>query len=62
MSVKGFFLSLFLVHAWNTMNRLTWNGASWFVSVEFALCLLFPLLLWLANGRIWRGFALIAAG
>ena len=30
--------------------------------MEFALCLLFPLLLWLANGRLWRGFALIAAG
>ena len=41
--MKGFFLSLFLVHAWNTMNRLTWNGVSWFVSVEFALCLMFPL-------------------
>src|SRR6185312_14045493 len=33
-----------------------------FVSVEFALCLLFPLLLWLAEGALWRGFALIAAG
>ena len=39
VSVKGFFLSLFLVHAWNTMDRLTWNGVSWFVSVEWALCL-----------------------
>jgi len=62
VSVKGFFLSLFLVQAWNTMDRLTWNGVSWFVSVEWALCLMFPLLLWLANGRIWRGFLLIAAG
>jgi peptidoglycan/LPS O-acetylase OafA/YrhL len=62
VSVKGFVLSLFLVHGWNTMDRLTWNGVSWFVSVEWALCLMFPLLLWLANGRIWRGFALIVAG
>jgi len=62
VSVKGFFLSLFLVHGWNLMDRLTWNGVSWFVSVEWALCLMFPLLLWLANGRIWRGFLLIAAG
>jgi peptidoglycan/LPS O-acetylase OafA/YrhL len=62
VSAKGFWLSLFLVHAWNTMDRLTWNGASWFVSVEFALCLIFPLLLWLAEGRVWRGFALITAG
>ena len=30
--------------------------------MEFALCLLFPALLWLAAGRAWRGFALIAAG
>ncbi|HEX3753614.1 MAG TPA: acyltransferase family protein, partial [Rhizomicrobium sp.] len=51
-----------LIHAWNTLRTLTWNGASWFVSVEFALCLLFPLLLRLAEGRMWRGFALIAAG
>jgi peptidoglycan/LPS O-acetylase OafA/YrhL len=62
IQVKGFFLSLVLVHAWNTMKTLTWNGASWFVSVEFALCLLFPIFIWLANGGIWRGFALIAAG
>ncbi len=62
MSAMGFLLSVFLVHAWNTMENLTWNGASWFVSVEFALCLMFPLFAWFANGRIWRGFALIAAG
>jgi len=62
VSIKGFWLSLFLVQAWNTMNTLTWNGVSWFVSVEFALCLLFPAFLWLAEGGLWRGFALIAAG
>jgi peptidoglycan/LPS O-acetylase OafA/YrhL len=62
MAPKGFFLSLLLVHAWNTLNTLTWNGASWFVSVEFALCLLFPLFAWLGQGRTWRGFVLIAAG
>lgn len=62
VSVQGFWLSVFLIHAWNTMNSLTWNGVSWFVSVEFALCLVFPALLWLAEGGLWRGFALIAAG
>ena len=62
VSVKGFVLSLFLLHGWNTMDRLTWNGVSWFVSVEWALCLLFPIFLWLAKGGLWRGFALIAAG
>ena len=51
VSPKGFWLSLFLVHAWNTMDTLTWNGVSWFVSVEFALCLVFPALLWLAEGK-----------
>lgn len=62
VSVKGFWLTFFLIHAWNTMDRLTWNGVSWFVSVEFALCLLFPVFLWLAEGRLWRGFALTVAG
>lgn len=62
VSVKGFWLSVLLIHAWNSMNTLTWNGVSWFVSVEFALCLVFPGLLWLAEGGLWRGFALIGAG
>ena len=62
VSVKGFWLSLLLVHAWNMMHTLTWNGVSWFVSVEFALCLVFPLFLWLAEGGLWRGFALIGTG
>jgi peptidoglycan/LPS O-acetylase OafA/YrhL len=55
-------LNLLLVQAWNTLPSLTWNGVAWFVSVEWALCLLFPLFLWLSNGRLWRGFVLIAAG
>ncbi|MEP6830624.1 MAG: acyltransferase [Rhizomicrobium sp.] len=55
-------LNLLLVQAWNLLPSLTWNGVAWFVSVEWALCLLFPLLLWLANGRTWRGPVLIAAG
>jgi peptidoglycan/LPS O-acetylase OafA/YrhL len=62
MSLKGFVLSLILVHAWNSMNTLTWNGASWFVSVEFALCLLFPLFAAAARGGFWRGVFLLAAG
>src|ERR1700712_3899504 len=56
ISVRGFVLSALLVQAWNTMPGLTWNGVSWFVSVELALCLVFPALLWLAEGRVWRGF------
>jgi peptidoglycan/LPS O-acetylase OafA/YrhL len=62
MSVEGFFASLFLVNGWNTLSTLTWNGASWFVSVEFALCLMFPLFIKAQDGRAWRGLALVAAG
>jgi peptidoglycan/LPS O-acetylase OafA/YrhL len=67
VGAEGFWLSLLLVHAWNTMSTLTWNGVSWFVSVEFALCLAFPALLWLAapspdKPKLWRGFALIGGG
>jgi peptidoglycan/LPS O-acetylase OafA/YrhL len=62
VDVKGFFLSLFLVQGWNTLNYLTWNGVAWFVSVEFALCLVFPVFLKLQDGGVWRGFGLIAAG
>ena len=62
MSVTGFFASLFLVHGWNTLSTLTWNGASWFVSVEFALCLLFPLFIRFQQGGAWRGLLLVAAG
>ena len=62
VSAKGFILSLLLVQAWNTMDGLTWNGLSWFVSAEFALCLVFPALLLAARGAAWRGFALIGAG
>jgi peptidoglycan/LPS O-acetylase OafA/YrhL len=62
IDAKGFVLSLLLVQGWNTLNYLTWNGVAWFVSVEFALCLLFPLFLKVQDGRVWRGFVLLAAG
>jgi len=58
----SFLASLFLVQAWNLFPWLTWNGASWFVSVEFLLCLIFPLYLLLARGRWWMGAALIGFG
>ncbi len=35
-----FIANLFLVQAWNIFPYLSWNGAAWFVSVEFLLCLL----------------------
>ena len=57
-----FFANLFLIQAWNTTKTLTWNGVAWFVSVEWALCLMFPVYIWLARGRVWRGVLLILAG
>ena len=62
IDAKGFVLSLFLVQGWNTLPYLTWNGVAWFVSVEFALCLLFPLFLKAQDGGIGRGLTLVAAG
>jgi peptidoglycan/LPS O-acetylase OafA/YrhL len=62
VDAKGFFLSLLLVQGWNTLPYLSWNGVAWFVSVEFALCLLFPLFLKAQDGGLWRGVMLVAAG
>ncbi|MBV9693294.1 MAG: acyltransferase, partial [Alphaproteobacteria bacterium] len=59
---QGFVASLFLVQAWNILPYLTWNGASWFVSIEFLLCLLMPLYRLLAEGGLWRGIAIVTAG
>ena len=59
---EGFVASLFLVHAWNILSYLTWNGASWFVSVEFLLCLLFPVYLYFARGGAFSAVSLIIAG
>ncbi len=58
----SFVANLALVQAWNIYPVLTWNGASWFVSVEFLLCLLFPIYLILSRGRWWMGVAMIGFG
>jgi len=58
----SFIANLFLVQAWNILPYLTWNGASWFVSVEFLLCLLFPLYLALSRGSALMGAILIVVG
>jgi peptidoglycan/LPS O-acetylase OafA/YrhL len=58
----SFAASLFLVQAWNLFPWLTWNGASWFVSVEFFLCLIFPLFVRWTRGGIKRALTLLAAG
>ena len=59
---RAFVASLFLVQAWNMFPYLSWNGASWFVSVEFLLCLLFPVYLLLSRGGWRAALALIAGG
>jgi peptidoglycan/LPS O-acetylase OafA/YrhL len=59
---QTFVANLFLVQAWNIFPYLSWNGASWFVSVEFLLCLLFPLYLFAARGGWLSAIGLIAAG
>ncbi len=59
---QTFIANLFLVQAWNIFPYLSWNGASWFVSVEFLLCLLFPIYLALARGGWFGAIGLIAAG
>jgi peptidoglycan/LPS O-acetylase OafA/YrhL len=61
-SFWSFIGNLFLVQAWHVFPRLSWNGVSWFVSVEWFLCLIFPLYLWVARQRAWAGLALIALG
>jgi peptidoglycan/LPS O-acetylase OafA/YrhL len=57
-----FVANLFLVQAWNIFPYLSWNGASWFVSAEFLLCLLFPIYLTLTRAGWLSALGLIAAG
>jgi peptidoglycan/LPS O-acetylase OafA/YrhL len=61
-SFWSFVGNLFLVQAWHLFPRLSWNGVSWFVSVEWFLCLIFPVHLWLARQRLWAGVASIVFG
>jgi peptidoglycan/LPS O-acetylase OafA/YrhL len=58
----SFVANLFLVQAWHTVPALSWNGVAWFVSVEFFLCLIFPVFLWISRGALWRAPVLIVAG
>ena len=56
-----FLANLALVQAWNIFPYLSWNGASWFVSVEFLLCLLFPLYLLFTFGG-WKTALILVFG
>jgi len=59
LTAETFVASLFLVQAWNLFPYLSWNQISWFVSVEFLLCLAFPLYLLASRGG--RIFATVVA-
>ena len=58
----SFIANLFLVQAWNLFHSLTWNGVAWFVSIEFLLCLLFPVYITVSRGGVWAGLLLVIAG
>ena len=60
--ISAFVANLFLVQAWHVFPYLTWNGVAWFVSVEFFLCLVFPVYARLAAGGSLRAGAMILAG
>lgn len=62
VTAKTFVANLFLVQAWNIFPYLSWNGAAWFVSVEFLLCLMFPLYLAIADRGLAAAAFLIVAG
>ena len=61
-TLPTFIANLFLVQGWNLFPYLSWNGASWFVSVEFLLCLLFPVYLLISRGGWLGAVGLIAGG
>jgi len=62
MSAIAFLANLFLVQAWHLFHSLSWNTVAWFVSVEFFLCLIFPLYAWIATGGGARALLLIVLG
>lgn len=61
-SFVSFIANLFLVQAWHLFPHLTWNGVAWFVSVEFFLCLAFPVFASIAQRGSITAFALICGG
>jgi peptidoglycan/LPS O-acetylase OafA/YrhL len=63
LTLPTFLANLLLIQAWNLFPYLSWNGVAWFVSVEFLLCLLFPLYLTATvRGGALRGLAIAAVG
>lgn len=61
-TIDSFIANLFLVQAWHLYDHLTWNPQAWFVSAEFALVLLFPVLVRIAGPRFSVRTALLGLG
>lgn len=62
LSWQTFVANLFLVQAWNLFPYLSWNQIAWFVSVEFLLCIFFPLYLLVTRGGRASGIFSVLAG
>src|SRR5262252_7883490 len=61
-TVLTFLSNLFMVQAWNLNTDLTWNPPAWFVSAEFFLYLVCPVLLLLVGTAFgWRSVVLAVA-
>ena len=61
-SVLTFLSNLFMVQAWNLHTNLTWNPPAWFVSAEFFLYLVCPVLMLLVGTAFgWRSVVLAVA-
>lgn len=58
-TVGTFLSNLFMVQTWGATDGLSWNSPAWFVSVEFFLYLVCPVLMLLVGARFgWRALAL----
>ena len=57
---KSIVTNLLLLHSLGVHNRLTWDGPSWTISVEFVTYLTFAALVLLARRRVAPVFALFA--
>jgi len=62
-SALTFLSNLFMVQAWNIHTDLTWNPPAWFVSAEFFLYLVCPVLMLVVGAAFgWRSLALAVGG
>jgi peptidoglycan/LPS O-acetylase OafA/YrhL len=61
-STDTFLTNVFMVQAWGFHETVSWNSPAWFVSVEYFLYLVCPVLMLFVGGRFgWRAATLGAA-